>query len=226
MATNPQGAKQPAPSTPKKQAAVRGLESVMLRNEFYRDKFRAMAIATPLLVVALMISIALNVVLATRKAERDYFAVDQAGRITPIVALSEPYVTPAFLLNWVSETITRAYSFDAQNMQRQIGDLQPNFTPEGYEQYVQSLSSAGILDLVKKNLLIVSATPLGTPVVNRTGSINGAMLWEVRMPVLVQYRSATQLAERRLMVDVVVMRRQTLEAPSGIGVSRFAAADM
>lgn len=226
MASNAATPKQGQKPAPTKNGAVRGLESVMLRNEFYRDKFRAMAVATPLLVVALLISIALNVVLATRKAERDYFAVDQAGRITPIVALSEPYVTPSFLLNWVSETITRAYSFDAQNMQRQIGDLQPLFTPEGYDQYVQALSTAGILDLVKKNLLIVSATPLGTPVVNRTGNLNGAMLWEVRMPVLVQYRSATQLAERRLMVDLVVMRRQTLESPSGIGVSRFAAADM
>jgi len=216
--------KKPAQAAPAPRS--RGLEAVHLRNEFYRDKFRLMAMVTPMLVIALMISIALNVILATKRAERDYFAVDQAGRITPIVALSEPYVTPTFLLNWVSETVTRAYSFDANNMQRQIGDLQPLFTPDGYQQYVNSLQSAGILDLVRKELLIVSATPTGTPVINRTGQFQGTAIWEVQVPVLVQYRSAGKAAEKRLLVDIVVVRRNTLESPVGIGVSRFAARDI
>lgn len=203
-----------------------GQESVKLRNEFYRDKFRVLATSFPILLIALFISVALNVILATRKAERDYFAVDQTGRITPIVALSEPYVTTPFLLNWVSETVTRAYSFDAQNMQRQIGDLQPLFTNDGYQQYVGSLQSAGMLDLVRKELLIVSATPISVPVINRTGLLNGQMVWEVQLPVLVQYRSAGKSAEKKLMVEVIVVRRNTIESPVGIGVSRFAAKDM
>ncbi len=224
MSTTTAAKKPPAPSAPPKRPG--GLETVQLRNEFYRDKFRLLASLLPILVIALLVSVSLNVVLATRKAERDYFAVDQAGRITPIVALSEPYVTPTFLLNWVTDTVTKAYSFDAKNMQRQIGDLQPLFTPDGYNQYVGSLQSAGILDLVRKELLIVSATPTGTPVINRTGQFDGAVIWEVQVPVLVQYRSSGKSAEKRLLVDLVVVRRNTIESAVGIGVSRFAARDM
>lgn len=202
-----------------------GREAVMLRNEFYRDKFRLLATCVPILAVALLVSVVLNVVQATRKTERDYFSVDEKGRVTPIVALSEPYVTDSYLLSWVSETVSRAYSFDAQNMQRQIGDLQPEFTPDGYNQYVEALQSSGIIDFVKKNLLIVSATPRGIPVITRTGSVGGAVVWQVQIPMLVQYRSNTKSAEKQLMVQLSVIRRQTIESPRGIGISQFIAVE-
>lgn len=202
-----------------------GRDVVMLRNEFYRDKFRMLATTFPIISFALVVSLVLNVILVSRKAERDYFSVDQAGRIVPIVALSEPYVTDSYLLNWVGETVARAYSFDAQNMKRQIGDLQPEFTPDGYNQYVDSLQSSGILDFVKKNLLIVSATPRGIPVITRTGAVAGAMIWQVQIPMLVQYRSNTKSAEKHLMVQLTVVRRQTIESPKGIGISQFIAVE-
>jgi len=201
----------------------RGGETIALRNEFYRDKFRLMATMMPILVITLLISIALNVILATRKPERDYFSVDQVGRITPIVALTEPYVTDAYLLTWVGETVARAYSFDAQNMQRQIGDLQPEFTPDGYTQYVESLQASGILEFVRKNLMIVSATPRGTPVITRKGQLGGAAIWQVQIPMLVVYRSSTKVAEKNLVVQLTVVRRQTIEAAKGIGISQFIA---
>ena len=119
----------PKAATPARQPTG-GLEGVVMRNEFYRDKFRVMAGTLPVLVVALLVSIGLNVVLATRKPHERYFSVDPAGRITKIVALTEPYVTDSYVTSWVAEKVSRAYSMDPQNFRRQVGDLEPFFTPE------------------------------------------------------------------------------------------------
>lgn len=203
------------------------LETIMLRNEFYRDKFRMLATALPLLVVALVVSIALNVVLVNRKPTHHYFTIDQVGRVIPIKALSEPYVTEAMLLNWVTEKVAKAYQMDPQNYRDQVGELEPFFTTDGYQQYIESLKSSGTIDLLTKNLLVSSAVPLKTPViVERNVTPAGVYYWRVQVPMLVDYRSSTRSAQKRRLIDVVVVRRQTLESPQGIGISQFVASDM
>lgn len=203
-----------------------GLEAVVHRNEFYRDKFRSMATALPVLVVALLVSIGLNVVLATRKPVMNYFAVDSVGRIVPIRSLVEPYVTDAYLGAWVSEKVSRAYSVDPQNYRRQIGDLQPHFTAEGYEQYVQSMQSSGTIDFITKNLLVMSAVPIGTPVISGRGTVGAVFFWKVQIPVLVDFKSGNKTAQKKRIVEVTVVRRQTIEAQDGIGISQFVASDI
>jgi intracellular multiplication protein IcmL len=202
-----------------------GLEQVTLRNEFYRDKFRMMASSLPVLLVALTISVSLNVVLATRKPVERYFTVDPAGRLTKIVALAEPYVTDAFVASWVSDKVSRAYSIDPQNYRREVSDLEPFFTQDGHQQYINSLQSSGTIDLITKKLLVMTAVPTGAPVVVGHGVADGVFFWKVQVPMLVSYRSSTQSAQKNRIVEVTVVRRQTMESPEGIGISQFVASD-
>lgn len=213
----------PAPKQPVRNTGA--LEAVVTRNEFYRDKFRMMASSLPVLVVALLVSVSLNVVLATRKPQERYFSVDPAGRLTKIVALTEPYVNDAYLASWVSEKVARAYSMDPQNFRRQVGDLEAFFTPDGHQQYINSLQSSGTIDLMTKNLLILTGVPTGAPIIVGRGEANGAYFWKVQIPMLVSYRSSTKSADKRRIVEVTVIRRQTIESPDGIGISQFVASD-
>lgn len=206
-------------------AKLGALEAVILRMEFYRDKFRLMASTLPVLVVALLASISLNFYQATRKPVERYFTVDSAGRLTKIVALTEPYVTDAFIASWVSDKVARAYSIDPQNYRRQVGDLEPFFTAEGHDQYVASLQSSGTIDLITKKLLVMTGVPTGAPVVVDHGVADGVFFWKVQVPVLVSYRSSTQSAQKNRIVEVTVVRRQTMESPEGIGISQFVASD-
>jgi intracellular multiplication protein IcmL len=202
-----------------------GLETVVTRNEFYRDKFRVMAGTLPVLVIALLVSVVLNVVLATRKPHERYFSVDPAGRITKIVALTEPYVSDSYLTSWVTEKVSRAYSMDPQNYRRQVGDLEPFFTPDGHQQYIDSLVSSGTIDVMTKNLLIITGVPTGAPIIVARGEAGGMYYWRVQVPMMVEFRSATRSAQKRRLVTVTVVRRQTIESPDGIGISQFVASD-
>lgn len=221
MATQP--AKTAATAAPRNTGA---LERVMLRNDFYRDKFRMMVTSAPILLVALVISIAMNFVQSQRPPERFFFTVDPALRVIPIRALSEPYISEPALINWVSERVSRAYSMDPQNYRRQASDLSPDFTDEGYAQYIKSLESSGTIELMTKNLLVSTGVAQGAPVVIERGLANGVFFWKLQVPVLVQYRSAIKGTEKKRIVTVTIVRRQTLENPLGIGINQFVAVDI
>jgi hypothetical protein len=184
-----------------------------------------LATAFPIVAVALIISVVINAVLLTRKPDREYFTVDSAGRVIPIRALSEPFVTDTFLLNWVNEQVSRAYSMDPVNYRRQAEDLSSSFTQDGYQQFIASLQESGTIEFMTKNLLVSTATARGTPVIVEQGEIRGTHFWKVQIPMLVQYRSAIKGAEKKRMVAVTVVRRQTLENPLGIGISQIVSYD-
>jgi intracellular multiplication protein IcmL len=203
-----------------------GLERVMLRNSFYRDHYRLVVSMLPMLLVALIVSLAVNVMLVNRPVQTRYFTVDTSGRVTKIVALSEAFVTEPFLTSWTTERITRAYSMDPQNFRREVGDLEPDFTAEGFLQFKQSLQDSGTLDMLQKNLMISSAVPQGAPVIVDRGTTAGVYYWKLQIPVLVQYRSSSKSGDQKMLVSVIVVRRQTLENPLGIGISQIVATNM
>lgn len=211
------------PKTPPNTGA---LERVALRNSFYRDGFRSLVTGTPIIALCLLISIGLNVVQFNRPAQNHYFAIDSENRLVPIRSLSEPYITEAWLLNWVSTTVTRSYRIDPQNYKSQVMEMAPDYTSEGLQQYIDSLKSSGTIDFITKNLLVSSAIPTGTPlVVERNVTPSGVYYWRIQVPILVEYRSATKSAQKRRVVEVVVVRRQPLDSPKGVGISQFVATD-
>jgi intracellular multiplication protein IcmL len=205
------------------------LETIRLRNTWYRDMFRMQAPALLIVSIALLISLTLNVVLAMKKPVERYFTVDGAGRVIPIRSLTEPYVTPAFLTTWVSESVIRAHALDPQNYRTQVADLRGRFTPTGYEQFVESLKSSGTIDFMTKRLMVQSAALRASPVITEQGldQATGTFFWRIQVPVVVDFRSATaSVAPRQRVVEVLVVRRQTLDAPEGVGIAQFVSRDI
>lgn len=232
MAALTLGAKKAPPSKPASAASrdkpppKGALEPITLRYEFYRDGFRVLAAILPVIGIALCGSVYLNIWQYKRPERQHYFAVDPDNRITEIKALTEPYVNDAKLLSWVSERVTKAYRLDPVNYKSQVAQMAGDFTPEGYESFIESLKSSGVIEFITKNLLISSSVPMGTPLVVQRGvTESGVYFWRVQTPVLVSYTSATKSAQIKRVVEVVVVRRHTVEAPSGIGISQFVATD-
>ncbi|MCZ8255030.1 MAG: DotI/IcmL/TraM family protein [Polaromonas sp.] len=217
------------PSAPQRPRTSGTLETIRLRNTWYRDMFRIQAPALLIVSIALVLSLALNVVLAMRKPVERYFTVDGAGRVIPIRGLSEPYVTPAFLTTWVSESVIRAHALDPQNYRTQVADLRGRFTTAGYDQFVASLQGSGTIDFMTKRLMIQSAALRASPVITEQGLDNatGTYFWRIQIPVIVDFRSATaSVAPKQRVVEVLVVRRQTLDAPEGIGIAQFVSRDV
>ncbi|HBR69579.1 MAG TPA: hypothetical protein DEA55_09415, partial [Rhodospirillaceae bacterium] len=70
---------------------ARGLGTVVIRNEFYRDGYRSLlrlAVLQGLVIIGLIG--ALFFIIQVNQPENRYFATTEDGRLIPMVSLSEP----------------------------------------------------------------------------------------------------------------------------------------
>lgn len=209
------------------QAAAGALGATQLRYQFYRDGFRMAVTASVILSVGLLVALAVIAYLASRPPKNTYFSVDPAGRVVKMTALSSPYVNSTFIQSWVADRVSRAYAMDPKNYRTQVAELAGDFTPDGFESYKASLEKSGIIDFMTKNFAVSSAVPTGTPLIAQEGELSdGTYHWRVRVPMLVEYKSASKTSPPvRRVVEVLVVRRHTIEAPLGIGIAQFVAVD-
>ena len=88
------------------------LQQVGLRNQFYKDSYRAV-------LAAFLLSLLVNVALAglcyyqfTHRPHPEYVATTADGRILPRQPLTAPIMSEAALLEWAQQAITSSYSYD------------------------------------------------------------------------------------------------------------------
>lgn len=150
------------------------------------------------------------------------FFVDGPGINQEVFPLTEPNVTPASLIKWVTQAVTSAYTLDFYNYQDTINGLQEYFTIDGYQNFLSSLKASGSLDKIVKDKLIVSAVATDTAVILAEEMLNNVYTWKIQLPLLLTYQGAsTTSTEKTIAVSVLVTRVPTNEAPKGIGIAQI-----
>jgi intracellular multiplication protein IcmL len=199
------------------------LEIVKHRNDFQRDAHHRV-------LLALLLSVILNallgltfVYLVEHPPSPQYFATTINGRITPLIPLDQPNMPPSTLLQWANSAAIAAYTYNFVNYRQELQSASEFFTPDGWNQFIGALNSSNNLKAVLDKKLVVSAVAIGAPVILDQGVLNGTYTWTVQMPMLVTYQSASQNAEQKIVVKIVVQRISTLNSARGIGIASFVA---
>ncbi len=196
------------------------LQTVRLRNTFYRDNYRKVVMALMVLIgVVFVLASALYYQLTHSETEFRYFATTQDGRVIPIIPLSDPHVSTNSLLQYAAEAAMSAYSFDFINYRKQLQEAEPYFSAKGWEGFMKGLEAN--LKAVKAKQLVVNAVPGGSPVITRQGLIGERYAWKVQMPLVVTYSSSSEKINNSLMVTMLIKRVSTLETPRGIAVDQI-----
>lgn len=203
--------------------ANEALEVVSLRRNFQRDGHR-------LVLFALLVSVVLNAALVgafgyivTHPPAPQYFATTINGRITPLIPLDQPNMPPSTLLQWANAAATAAYTYNFVNYRQELQSASEFFTPDGWREFLNALTSSTNLNAVIDKKLVVNAVATGAPVILDQGVINGTYTWTIQMPMLVVYQSVSQVARQNVMVKMVIQRISTLNSARGIGISSFVA---
>ena len=196
------------------------VQTVVLSKEFYRDGWRTMVVALPILMLCLVISILATIYAFTRDPEPRYFATEN-GRLVPLAPLNIPYVTQAFMFSWVAEAIGAAYTLDFQNYRKQAQDSRKFFTFDGFEDYKSSIKASGHLQYILDNRVLSSAVAEPVPVIINEGVVNGVYMWKIRIPLTIGYQTQTQRLNQKYIATLVVVRMPTHENPYGIGISQL-----
>lgn len=193
----------------------------LARNALSRERHILNLRVTMFLAVALIISVISNVYLGIRPIEYRYFVTDPAGRITEISAINRPIQSQEMVLNWATQSISKAYSMNFANYAQQLKDIEPSFNDAGWRGYQEALKTSGYLDKMLANQYATSAVPKSAPVVVAQGDLNGVWAWRLQIPLIVSYKSASVSQTQEITVDVVVVRRPETENPSGLAIAQI-----
>lgn len=150
-----------------------------------------------------------------------YFATDNSGRITPIVALSKPLLGPSQVINWTAQSVTKALSYDYLQYRKQLSAVEPYFTPDGFQQYLLSLKKSGNLDSVIKNMYLVDATLQSTPIIVNDGEASGQHFWNIKMALLTAYHAGQSQVNQNLTAIVTVVRVPPERNSDGIAIQKL-----
>ena len=199
------------------------IQTVMMRHEFYRDRFRWMLYALVAQSVALIIAGYSVYYLLNDRPEPRYFATRSDGGLIRLTPLHEPMLTQSAILTWAGKAATDAFTFDFVNFRQQLQNAAQAFTPDGWRSFLKALEDSRNLEAVRQKKLIVNAALQGAPVMLTEGVVNGVYSWRIEMPIVVAYRSANEVQRQNLLGNMTVSRVPTLEFPEGVGITQFVA---
>src|SRR5688572_30035886 len=86
--------------------------TIQLKNDFYRDGFYKVLLALGLILIAIFLLVALSLYLHFSKPEPVDFSVGTEFRVLQPVPTDQPYLSTADLLQWVSQTLPKVFSYD------------------------------------------------------------------------------------------------------------------
>lgn len=195
--------------------------------QFYKRHFGALILTLLVSLIVIALLVGAFVVVKTQDVRREYFAVDtETGRLTPIVALTQPYVSTAALLTWVVECVTSANNYDFVHFRDQFQRNRACFTSAGWDQFMAAVDRSKTLETVKTQRLVASAAANSAPVIVNEGIRRGAYTWQIEVPITVNYQggqAGRAVFTQRLLVTVLISRIPTYESKHGIGIAQYIA---
>lgn len=201
------------------------LQTVTLRNDFYRDGFKQVMILLLMIGIALFTLITLSIYLYLSKPNPIVFKTDVEWRIKPDVSLEQPYLSTPDLLQWVTSVITSVFVFDFNHYKEQLNNDSQYFTADGWRVFLNQLNVYANYNNVQTNKLFVTGSPAGAPFVLNQGLYAGKWAWWVQIPVNIKYAGYKPLLNKTLTLQLMVVRVSTLNNLNGVGINNVIVAN-
>jgi intracellular multiplication protein IcmL len=199
------------------------LEIVRLKDNFYRDGDYKIFIALAFVLIFVSALIATSVYLHMQKPKPVYFTTDNEWRLYPPVSLDLAYLSDADVLQWLSEVVPQAFTYDFMYYDRELEAVKPVFSNDAWGQmtallnkYVNKITLQNTRGLTNT---VVSGAPIilnkGIP---NAGKLSGRYVWQVQMPVNINYSSGEKITKVPVNFTMLITRISTLDNLSGIAI--------
>lgn len=175
-----------------------------------------------MLSISLLVSVTGNCVLGWFAAHpvREYFATDN-GRLFPVIPMSQPYRKAADVIQYAKDTMNRSFTLDFLNWRQQLEDVRGDYTQDGFESFIGSLQSSGVLETIRTRRMNLSITA-GTGVLVKEGIESGVYVWYVEVPLELKLAGqTTELPPQRFLGTIRIERVPTVDAIGGVGVGQL-----
>lgn len=199
-----------------------GMEIVLARSEHYKSKDKNMMRVVIIQVLAIFGLVATFLTYVNTVKPHDiYFATTPDGRKVELVPLNQPNMQPAALLSWTAQAATEIMTFGFSRYRDSFQKSSRHFTPSGWENFLNALKKARIIEGVEASQQIVTAIPKSAPVITAEGLQDGVYQWMIQLTLLVTYQSGAEKKTTTMTVYLTVVRVPTTDNPNGVGISQW-----
>lgn len=196
------------------------LETVVLKNEFYKDGYRKALTIVFFLVIANIFALMAVFALYSQKPEARFFATSSDGRIIPVQPLHVPGISTAELLDWTTKAVVKTYSYDHVNYRASLQDVSEMFTGTGWTNFQKALTKSRMLKTVIAQKAVMTAVPTEAPRILEEGRRNGRYMWKIEMPMLLKLQGAQNVTQP-IMVTVLIQRVSLINNPKGVAIVNY-----
>ena len=196
------------------------------RNKSLRQRARfveQMALLKMLVLLSLVLLVVLLVIIIKPQNKFFYATPDKGSTLLRLTAMDHPSLTQDFVLRWAKVVVRQAYNYNFNNYDTVLDSIKDKFTSSGYSIFRSAVEASGLVPVIKSKQLIMSAIVPSDAEVLYRGKLDNRFIWVIRMPLLLNFESASEPSyQRRRWVRLTVTRVSPLVAPySGIQISRF-----
>ena len=159
----------------------------------------------------------------THPVQPRYFFTDGKHAPRPVVALDSPIVDDTQLLEWTVQTILAPYNIDYYNYPTELNTASRRFTVHGWNTFADSFVKQGNFDEVKRARLLCHAQAVRAAVIHQTSYAQGALAYQVQVPILQTCENANQSSTNNLMITALVIRTSDDDHPDGLAIDQLVA---
>jgi intracellular multiplication protein IcmL len=152
-----------------------------------------------------------------------YFFTDGKHAPRPVVALDSPIVDDTQLLQWTVQAILAPYNVDYYNYPVELNTASRKFTLHGWNTFAQSFISQGNFDELRRARLLCHATTERAPLIHQTSYVQGALAYQIQVPVVQTCENVNQTSSNKLMITALVIRTNDDDHPDGLAIDQLVA---
>ena len=219
----PKETDRPAAEAPRLRHSDEAVATILARDAYARERHYLLIRVIMGLLIALGLSSASNLYLATRPPVNRYFATSGDGRLMQLTPVNQPIGSLAELTTWTANSVTQAYTFSFANWRAEHSAAQKNFTTQGWRGFQRALTESNLLTTVMDEKYVTTAAPTGAPVLIDSGLVEGRYAYKLQMPMVVTYQSSVRTTSQNLMMDIIVVRQPEIDNPRGLGIAQLIA---
>ncbi|SEI14457.1 DotI/IcmL family type IV secretion protein [Paraburkholderia hospita] len=179
--------------------------------------------------VALLISVSVNAVLATRDVPPVYFAVTPDGRLVRLAPLNEPLVSQEKVVQFAQDCISRSFTltFVDKDLKEHLNSLHGEkgcYTDQGYKALMADPGFSDLISKIRDRHQVSSVVATGAGVVTATAKRGDPIYkWTVQQPISITLVSQTEKRSYSFIIETNIERVPTVDSPDGIstGALRF-----
>lgn len=208
-------------------------DSIINRNNFYRNNLRFLLTVMLLAIVTLIFLLVSILRMTISSQDAWYIPANLDGTVIKSGNLQSPesdgvLLTDDKIVTWVQNAIPTVYNFNFLSSESNFRSMISVFTPEGYRAYKYALETeAGTLDTVNAALASVQGSGCGSQTVKMLKKgvepVQGypVYVWQLQMPMVVRNSSSQRSQVLAGILEVKVQRVPKLIAKDGLAIYSF-----